>query len=264
MDVVAAARAYVSRRGATVAQRRHRQNLYGDCAPWSRSQWVRLHDRLRWGRLGEYIWRSRRIRGWARGSEAVALAKASASLDGAPTIVEVGSFLGCSAVLLAGARKLKGSGRVHCVDPFDGTGDAFSQPFYQSIVRALECRLRDGFERNIRDAGLSPWIRVHQMRGEDAARSWSEPIDLLFLDGDLSPDGAKAAFLGWSRFLRPGGVLAVSNSDESAIAPNHDGARLVVERYVRSPEYDRIVCVDGITFAVRTPLPPFPPSGVHT
>ena len=87
-----------------------------------------LYDRWRWGPLGTYIARSRRIPSWTRGTEAVALARASESLPNGAVIVEIGAFLGCSAVLLAGARKLRGSGKVPCIDPFDASGDAISVP----------------------------------------------------------------------------------------------------------------------------------------
>jgi hypothetical protein len=39
-------------------------------------------------------------------------------------------------VLLAGARTLRGSGTVHCVDPFDGLGDAFSVRVDQRLLNA--------------------------------------------------------------------------------------------------------------------------------
>src|SRR5207253_1191645 len=130
------------------------------------------------GRLGWYIWQSRRVLGWTRGAEAVALARQAYALAPGPTIVEVGSFLGCSTVLLAGARKLRGSGRVHAVDPFDASGDAYSAPFYAAIAGRDRSTLRERFEANLRRAGVSAWVDVHQGGAEQVAVGWSTPIDL--------------------------------------------------------------------------------------
>jgi hypothetical protein len=58
--------------------------------------------------------------------------------------VEVGCFLGSSKVLLAGARRLKDSGQVHAIDPFDASGDAFSESHYRRVA-GLRCSLRRRF-----------------------------------------------------------------------------------------------------------------------
>src|SRR5262249_55192493 len=102
--------------------------------------------RLRWGPLGAYIWLASRIPGGTRADEALALARPSRALPQDAVIVEIGSFLGRSAVVLAGARKLRGSGKVHCVDPFDASGDAFSVPIYREIRDAEDAPLRRRFD----------------------------------------------------------------------------------------------------------------------
>src|SRR5207244_13208563 len=76
--------------------------------------------------LEPYLRLSEEIPGWIRGEQAKALAYASFVLPGVPTIVQIGSFFGAAAILLAGARRAKGSGKVFCVDPFDCSGDEFS------------------------------------------------------------------------------------------------------------------------------------------
>ena len=81
---------------------------------------------VRASRLDGCLRQSQAIPGWTRDAEAVALAKLAYRLPRNAVIVEIGSFLGSGAVLLAGARKLRGSGRVHCVDPFNGSGDSYS------------------------------------------------------------------------------------------------------------------------------------------
>src|SRR5882672_5910407 len=141
--------------------------------------------------LEAYFDLSQTIPGWTRGDEARELMRLSASLPAGATLVEIGSFFGSGTVLLAGPRQVRGSGTVHCIDPFDGTGDAFSVPHYQRILAEFSNgSLRDHFERNIHSAGLGPWVRIHQGRADEVALSWTTPIDLLYLDGDQSQKGA--------------------------------------------------------------------------
>jgi glycosyltransferase involved in cell wall biosynthesis/predicted O-methyltransferase YrrM len=222
------------------------------CAPpelsWA-SPVALLGDLARYGSLGFYVWHSRRIIGWTRGLEAPALARASHELQGAPVIVEIGGFLGCSTVLLAGARKLRRSGRIHCVDPFDCSGDAFSSPAYQSIAASLKRSLREVFESNIRRAGLTDWVTVHQTNAAAAAREWQGSIDMLHLDGDYSQQGATETYIAWQKWLRPGGVIAVNGTH--ATEDNHDGPMHVVAEFIHAPAYRDIRRVETITLAVK-------------
>ncbi len=106
-------------------------------------------------RLDNYILLSEGIAGWTRGEEARELARISFSLPSEALIVEIGSFFGAGTILLAGPRRLRGSGVVHCVDPFDCSGDSFSVPYYQRILaEAGGGSLRDHFEKNIRHGFL--------------------------------------------------------------------------------------------------------------
>jgi predicted O-methyltransferase YrrM len=202
--------------------------------------------------LAEYLAFSAQLPGWIRGPEAEALAIAAFALGGDPVIVQIGTFFGSSAVLLAGARKLRGSGKLHCVDPFDCSGDDFSAPVYEYYLKeAGGGSLRTRFEHNVQLAGLADWIELHHGRAEEVARSWRRPIDMLALGGDHSPAGARAAYDGWARFLRPGGVIAVHTSSPRAYEPTHDGNRRVAVEKIVPPAYTDIRLAVHTTFARR-------------
>jgi predicted O-methyltransferase YrrM len=196
---------------------------------------------------------SEAIPGWTRGEEARELLNTSYSLSAAAVIVEIGSFFGSGAILLAGPRRIRGSGLVHCVDPFDGSGDSFSVPHYQRILSEFGSgSLRDDFEKNIQRAGLSRWIQVHQGRADEVARSWSTPVDLLYFDGDQSRQGVREAYDAWARFLKPGGIIAVHNSLPENHTPDHDGHRCIVEEEIKPPNYRNIRLVSSTTFATKS------------
>jgi len=232
----------------------HQRTLYGAPDRFSTSSLRRVWDRRRWGALGEYVWFSRRIPGWMRGEEAVALAQACYGLPENAVVVEIGSFLGCSTVLLAGARKLRQSGKVHCVDPFDASGDSYSVPVYSEIAASRPISLRARFEENIRLADLTEWVEVHQGHDGEIAPGWNTPIDLLFMDGDQSDRGAEETYQRWSTHLKIGGILAVHNSGPRVeYAPDHGGSKRLVENFIRLPRYSEIRLVASLTFARKMP-----------
>jgi predicted O-methyltransferase YrrM len=199
--------------------------------------------------LADYIRLSATIPGWTRGKEAAALAQASFDLPDGALAVEIGAFLGSGTALLAGARKLRGSGKVVCVDPFDGSGDEFSVPVYARVGKRLAVSYREQFDRNIRRLGLREWVEVRQGRATEVAAGWSTPIDLLFMDGDQSYAAVTGAYACWSRFLKPGAILALHNSNPRKYHPSHDGHRRLAEEEVRAPRYADIRLVGTTTFA---------------
>jgi predicted O-methyltransferase YrrM len=192
------------------------------------------------------------IAGWTVGDDARAVALASLALPERATIVEVGVYFGRCTALLAGARRLRGNGMVHCVDPFDGTGDAFSMPHYAVGLSASGFpSFEEAFRHNIDRLGLAQWVTVHRGRDVEVARNWSDPVDLLLLDGDQSPTGARAEYEAWVGFLRPGGTIILRNTRDREYAPGHDGhRRLAIEELV-APRWREVRQVGATTFAVK-------------
>jgi predicted O-methyltransferase YrrM len=198
----------------------------------------------------DYLKVSSLIPGWREGAEAAALYEVSYSLDHHAVIVEVGAFFGRSTVLMAGARKLRGSGKVYCIDPFDCSGDAFSVPHYQRILEEQGGgSVRMHFEKNVRNAGLTDWVEVRQARAREAAANWTAPVDQLLLDGDHSPQGARTAYDAWIPHLQKGGILILDNSIPRDYAETHDGNRRLVVEEVIYPKFVDIRHVGFATFA---------------
>lgn len=208
-----------------------------------------LGYQLKYGDLGWYLAASCYIPGWVQEKEAVALIKASYNLPPNPVIVEVGSFVGKSAVLLAGARKLRGNGIVHCIDPFDASGDPFSVPFYLRVANRRKIPLKQWFDENMQRCGVSAWVKTYKATGQEIGKTWSLPIDLLYLDGDQSPEGARETYEAFAPYLKPGGVIALHNTAERDYDFRHDGHYRLVQETIRGSEYTDVYCVDMTTFA---------------
>jgi len=52
----------------------------------------------------------------------------------------------------------------------------------------------------------------HVVRSDEAVRSWEEPIDLLFVDGDHLEAGVRLDWERWHAHVRPGGCVAFHDS----------------------------------------------------
>jgi predicted O-methyltransferase YrrM len=111
--------------------------------------------------------------------------------------LEIGVYEGSSALVLVDA--LPAAASLDLVEPF-GAGMDWWQPADERAVRALvgrAARRRGG-----------PELRWHVSTSEEAARGWSEALDLVFIDGDHSEAACRLDWRLWSPFVEPGGVVA--------------------------------------------------------
>ncbi len=196
-----------------------------------------------------YIAMAESIPGWVTANELAEKFDQAYHLPDDALIVEIGVFLGRSTLVTAGARKMRGSGKVVAIDPFDASGDEFSVPVYQQIERGLKRSLKEQFLDNIRSARLESYVLACVGTAESAVESQTELIDMLILDGDQSPQGARSAYEAWIPFLKSGGILVVHNSADRAYEKGHDGHRRLIVESVKSPDFEDVHCVRMTTFA---------------
>lgn len=208
-------------------------------------------DRVVRPSFGGYWAVARQVHGWTGRQEAIALFEAVMALPPDAIVVEVGTFLGRSSIVLGGACRTRQNGRVYCIDPFDGSGDDFSRPVYDEIRRGLARTQLDCFRENLVRAGLADWIEPKVGTAEHVSRGWRQPVDMLFLDGDQSPEGMRSAFDCLAPHLKAGALLVVHNSADRVYAPGHDGGRRLVLDVVVPPAFSGASTVGTTTFARR-------------
>jgi hypothetical protein len=96
-------------------------------------------------------------------------------------------------------------GRLFAIDPFPP--NRFRLSVQHAIFRREISRVANGVVTHLRQFS------------HEACVGWSQPIDLLFLDGDHSFEGMSRDFREWSRHVRPGGTIGVHTSQPSPAKP---------------------------------------------
>jgi predicted O-methyltransferase YrrM len=122
--------------------------------------------------------------------------------SGARRVVELGVYEGSSAIVLC--RALGDGAELHLVDPFiDATGWAL-RPGSKASATATRLAVRRAAPR-----GGGPALHWHLARSQDVGRSWTGgPVDLVFIDGDHSPEGCREDWELWQAQVAPGGAVA--------------------------------------------------------
>ena len=148
------------------------------------------------------------VSGFLHPMEGHALAYLAAMGPGRGAVVEIGSYLGKSTSYLAMGTRTRGSGTVFAVDHFLGSPEHQAGQRHEDAVLARDGTLFDAFLRNMAVGGFTDIVRPLRTGSLDAAREWSGPIRLLFIDGDHSYQATRADFEAWTPHLEPGGLAA--------------------------------------------------------
>jgi MMP 1-O-methyltransferase len=127
-------------------------------------------------------------------------------------VLEVGSYCGKSSVYLgAGARE--GGGLLVCVDHHRGSeehqaGQEYHDPdLFDAAVGRMDS-LR-ALRRTLHDAGLEDSAILMVTGSATAARVWSTPLGMVFIDGGHSFEAAETDYACWAPKVAPGGILAI-------------------------------------------------------
>ncbi len=202
--------------------------------------------------LDEVVDAAATIPGWVIPPATREVALRSFHLPDNPTIVEVGSFMGRSTSLLAGARRLRGSGKVHAIDPFDCSGDEYSIPHYEQMLESSGAKtLEEAFRNHIHRLELTPWVETYKGTSLDVVAKWDRPIDLLLLDGDQTPNIQRASYESWIPFLKEGGQFILNNAGEREYDPGHDGSYILGKQEVLPPKFHAKRVIQHTLFAIK-------------
>ena len=146
------------------------------------------------------------------------------------TWLEVGAWCGRSAVFLGAAARDTGS-VLYSLDHHHGSEEQQEgwEHFEADLVDGADGRINTlpTWQRTVADAGLESVVLGLVGPSAVVAAHFSQPLDLLFLDGGHGEEVAWADYHGWTPHLEPGGLLLIHD-----VFPDpRDGGRPPYEIY---------------------------------
>ena len=185
------------------------------------------------------------IPGWFDRANAAAMFSVIAAAE-PRRVVEIGSYLGRSTIFFALALDALGlarPGAITAIDPHTGDRSQLEALGTDSIPTF------DLFRHHCRAAGVDDIVRPVRDTSVAAASSWSEPIDLLYIDGWHSYDAVIADAHAWLPHVGRDSVVVF---DDYAA---HDEVRRAVDHLAQSGVIHYWGNVFGQAYAGAAPPP---------
>jgi Methyltransferase domain len=148
------------------------------------------------------------VEGWLSEGQARRLFDRAAAVPPSGRIVEIGSYRGRSAIVLASA----GGAEVVAIDPHAGN-DRGPQEIHGSASEGESDN--QAFRANLESAGVAGRVRHVRLPSQEALDAVDGPIDLLYVDGAHRLGPAVDDIARWGARVRAGGTMLVHDSFSS-------------------------------------------------
>jgi hypothetical protein len=179
-----------------------------------------------------------RVEGWLEEDEAdlllAATAEALRSLPAPQAVVEVGSYLGRSTIVLGSVVKaIAPQAFVYAVDPHEGQVGAADQ--YMHTTAPTLAR----FQRNLAQAGLSKVVIPIQQLSYEVV--WEQPIAFLLIDGLHDYVNVARDFHHFAHWVTVGGFIAFHD-----YADYYPGVKRFVNELLAQQTYRAVACARSL------------------
>jgi len=162
------------------------------------------------GRFAEALAAVAGVEGWMTDAQARRLWDAAARLRAPATVVEIGSYRGRSAIVLA--RAAAPGVQIVAVDPHAGT-DRGPQEIHGTPDEGDADH--DAFTANLRAAGVTEAVRHVRAFSQEALGAVEGELDVVYVDGAHRYAPARDDLAGWGARVAPGGTLLVHDAFSS-------------------------------------------------
>ena len=162
------------------------------------------------GSFEETLTAIRDVEGWLSDDQARVLWERARSVPPAGRIVEIGSYRGRSAIVMA--RAGGGSAELVAIDPHAGDDRGPQQIRGTSEEGAAD---NAAFRANLEAAGVDGAVRHVRRPSGEALGEVDGPIDLLYVDGAHRLGPARDDIVRWGARVRPGGTLLIHDAFSS-------------------------------------------------
>ena len=150
------------------------------------------------------------VEGWLSEGQARRLWERASELSPGATAVEIGSFRGRSAIVMASA--LPEGAQLVAIDPHAG-GDRGPQEIESEATRGEADH--EAFVANLERAAVTSRVRHVRLESSEALGAVDADVDLLYIDGAHRFAPARDDLMRWGARVRPGGVMLVHDSFSS-------------------------------------------------
>jgi predicted O-methyltransferase YrrM len=154
--------------------------------------------------------RAEAVEGWLSREQAQRLWDAARRVEPGGLIVEIGSFRGRSAIVMAST--LAEDARLVAIDPHAG-GDRGPQEIAAEAERGEADH--QAFVTNLRAAGVESHVEHVRSMSSDAQDAVAGQIDVLYVDGAHRFGPARDDIVEWGARVRDGGTMLVHDSFSS-------------------------------------------------
>ncbi len=179
----------------------------------------------------------RNVDGWLTDREGQALYTLATRCTGRGEIVEIGSWKGKSTILLSLGSRSNAGKPIHAVDPHIGSPEHNKKEKVWTF---------ETFKTNIANAGVQDMVRPIVQTSEAAAQTFSQPVELVFIDGAHEYEAVKLDFDLWFPKVVDGGVMAFHDTI------GWQGPKQVVQDLVyRSTRFKNVRFADSLTYATK-------------
>jgi predicted O-methyltransferase YrrM len=150
------------------------------------------------------------VEGWLTDAQARRLFERARALPGEARVVEIGSYRGRSAIVLALA--MPAGAEFVAIDPHAGTDRGPRQ-----LHGTSEDGERDNaaFRANLDRAGVAGRVRHVRLPSRDALTAVAGEVDLLYVDGAHRYGPARDDIARWGARVRPGGTMLIHDAFSS-------------------------------------------------
>ena len=157
---------------------------------------------------------------------------------GEGVIVEIGSWKGRSTIWLGQGSKAGKKVKIYAIDPH--TGATEQKQVYDSIWTFEE------FKKNVQNAKVDDLVCPIVKTSAEAAKDFTLPVELIFIDGAHEYEAVKLDFDWWYPQVIEGGIMAFHDT-----IWNEGPKKVVKELVYKSRNFRNVGLVDYITYAQK-------------
>lgn len=163
--------------------------------------------------------RIKAVRGLTSEDAMLALADMAIQVPAEHAIVELGVYMGKTALVLAWGASQGAGAHVYAVDPWELADEASehpADPMYRKWPAFNSTGARRWAEYNVQALGYRPRISLIHGFSAEVGRSWQGvPVGLLFVDGDHRYDAVRADVAAWAPHLAVDARIVIDDYESS-------------------------------------------------